>query len=88
MDGDVLLVVVNAGNGQWGSGELCREYGRGARELDGDFQLAGSGVWGREYCGELGLNRLRKKAEFLAKSLKSIPQGLKPTLILLALCRG
>jgi len=35
-----------------------------------------------------GLNRLRKKAEFLAKCLKSIPQGLKPALILLALFRG
>jgi hypothetical protein len=28
-----------------------------------------------------GLNGLRKKAEFLVKALKSIPQGLKPTLI-------
>jgi hypothetical protein len=28
-----------------------------------------------------GLNRLRKKAVFMAKSLKSIPQGLKPILI-------
>jgi hypothetical protein len=26
-----------------------------------------------------GLNRLRKKALFLAKRLKSIPQGLKPS---------
>jgi len=30
---------------------------------------------------QIGLNRLRKKAEFLAKTLKSMPQGLKPTLI-------
>jgi len=32
-----------------------------------------------------GLNRLLKKAIFQARILKSIPQGLKPTLIL---CRG
>jgi hypothetical protein len=35
-----------------------------------------------------GLNRLLKKAEFQAKALKSIPQGLKPALIPLPLCRG
>jgi len=32
-----------------------------------------------------GLNRLRKKAGFRVKLTENIPQGLKPTLILLAL---
>jgi hypothetical protein len=36
----------------------------------------------------IGLNRLLKMAEFQAKTLKSIPQGLKPALIPLPLCRG
>jgi hypothetical protein len=35
-----------------------------------------------------GLNWLRKKALNQGKIPKSIPQGLKPTLILLAFCRG
>jgi hypothetical protein len=34
------------------------------------------------------LNRLRKKAEFLAEYAKSIPQGLKAALIVLGLCPG
>ena len=35
-----------------------------------------------------GLNGLLKKAEFQVKILESIPQGLKPALIPLPLCRG
>ncbi len=35
-----------------------------------------------------GLKRLRKSSEFRTKSAKSIPQGLKPTLILLRLRPG
>jgi hypothetical protein len=35
-----------------------------------------------------GVKRLRKKSAIQVKSPKSIPPGLKPTLILLALCGG
>jgi hypothetical protein len=35
-----------------------------------------------------GLKRLRKKAFVRGEIAKSIPQGLKPALILLAFCRG
>jgi hypothetical protein len=44
-------------------------------------------------CGAMercnaGLERLRKMAEFLVEPAKSMPQGLKPTFILLHLRRG
>ena len=41
-----------------------------------------AGFAGRGKTHALGLNRLRQKAKFRAKSARKIPQGLKPVLIL------
>jgi hypothetical protein len=53
--------------------------------LTGFKGLAGAGMGFASRRGRTGCG---KKTSFEQKSTKSMPQGLKPTLILLTLCQG
>jgi hypothetical protein len=72
-------------------GELtgCKFFRRhNADELAGLQGLVEIGTLDKEYRPQGAKNRLRKKAFDQAKIPKSMPPGLKPTLIPLAFCQG
>jgi hypothetical protein len=62
--------------------------GRAVRGPQWIFALAVEGTLIIQDTFPQGLNRLRKKAGFLAEYAQSIAQGLKAALIVLGLCPG
>jgi hypothetical protein len=75
------------GNSQFPQNRLVvrRRTGRCAEDDSVCGSAKGERIWVQILSG---LKRLRRSSGFRAKSAKSVPPGLKPALILLALCGG